>query len=202
MVTLVAIVIALVLSWWLTWVHRKNRALERELERLQAETESHPRLRDLRALKPDLELELLRASRTGTPTALIVLGRRTNLAEAKVSAGDPRELGEAITGVVRACDIGYRVARDEYALLLPDTRADGALVAAHRVVQAVLDADAAQDALVAGIAEAGPGITSEQLCRNAYVALLAAGQDGRAGAIVYSPELEPVAESQPSQLSA
>jgi predicted signal transduction protein with EAL and GGDEF domain len=202
MLTFIPIVIALVLLGWLAQVQRKNRALERELQRLHNETESHSRLRDLRALKPDLELELLRASRTGTPTALIVLGRRTNLHEAKISAGVPSDFGEAMTGVVRAFDIGYRIARDEYALVLPDTQARGALVAAHRVVQALLDASAAPEGIVAGIADAGPGITSEQLFRNAYVALLAAGQDGRADATVYSRELEPVAELQPSRLSA
>jgi hypothetical protein len=69
-----------------------------------------------------------------------------------------------------------------------ETRARGALVAAERVEQAVRASGAG--ALRAGIAEAGPGIDRHELFRNAYCALLAAGDSGRPRTLAYSPELE------------
>jgi hypothetical protein len=85
-------------------------------------------------------------------------------------------------------DVAYRTGIDEFALILPETRARGGLVAAARVKQAYLAS--AEGAVTAGLAETGPGIDRHRLFRNAYCALLAAGGGNRPGLLAYSPELE------------
>jgi len=53
---------------------------------------------------------------------------------------------------VRSIDVGYRLATDEFGLILFDTRARGAALAASRVGKALLATDAAPARLTAGIA--------------------------------------------------
>src|SRR5205807_3439629 len=88
-------------------------------------------------------------------------------------------------------DRGYRIGTTEFALILPDTRAQGGAVAARRVVGALLETGSLAGRVSAGVSEAGPGIDRHLLFRNAYVALLAAARDVDEHVLVYAPELEP-----------
>ena len=92
-----------------------------------------------------------------------------------------------LRSTVRMIDVAYRTGTNEFALILPDTRARGALVAAARVERS---AEANGLRVTAGVAETGPGLDRHTLFRNAYCALLSAGTEGRPTALAYSPELE------------
>lgn len=161
------------------------RNLEARLRdaRRKSRTDEETALRTRDAFLEDLELELLRVARTGRPACLVVLsaGRSYGL----------RELAELIRGAVRSVDIAYRIAADEFALILPDTRARGGLVAAGRIEEELLGEGVSEGAFAAGVAEAGPGLDRRAIFRHAYCAYLAAGRGGASTVLAYSPELEP-----------
>ena len=163
---------------------RRRRALELEITELraQARVPGVPELRNHEWFTEDLEREISRADRTGRPASLVVQS---------VDSG-PAAVAHAIRNGVRGVDVGYRIGADEFAVILPETRARGALVAARRVEDRLLDGGTPPGTVSAGIAELGPGIDRHQLFRNAYCALLAAGREGRSRLLVYSPDLEPV----------
>lgn len=178
---------ALALRGW-----RLRRGLEHEVAALResARLEAGGALRNRAAFLEDLELELMRTARTGRPASLVVLA----LAAEHWSAGAPgvpsERAASAIRSAVRHIDIGYRVAADEFALILPETRARGALVAVRRIADRLVSGGFAEEGLRVGIAELGPGTDSRDVFRQAYCALLASGQDGRARIVAYSEELE------------
>ena len=137
----------------------------------------------------DLELEVLRGDRTGRAACLLVLAfaePATSESEADALAA---RLADILGTTLRKIDLGYRIGAGEFAILLPETRATGAVVAASRLQQALSLGDVVE--IVGGIAEAGPGIAPNLLFRNAYRALLAAANMSRPAVLVYSPELDP-----------
>ncbi len=155
---------------------------------LNSRTEAETELRTRQAFLEDLELELLRVARTGRPACLIVLS--ANRSQGADQRHRVRELAAVVQSAVRSVDIAYRIAADEFALILPDTRARGGLVAAGRIEEDLL-ADGIRDgSFAAGVAEAGPGIDRRAIFRHAYCAYLAAGRDGASTVLAYSPELE------------
>ncbi len=160
------------------------RGLEAQLRdaRRNSRTEEETELRTREAFLEDLELELMRVARTGRPACLVVMsaGRSDGL----------RELAALIRGAVRSVDIAYRIAADEFALILPDTRARGGLVAAGRIEEELIGEGVADGGFAAGVAEAGPGLDRRAIFRHAYCAYLAAGRDGASTVLAYSPELE------------
>jgi diguanylate cyclase (GGDEF)-like protein len=166
------------------------RSLGREVASLRdwARVEGATMLRNRRAFVEDVELELSRAGRAGSPASLIV-ACFDSPEDADAADACGREFARAAGAVTRAVDVAYRIGAAEYALILPDTRARGALVAAARLEQAVAEGNA-PCVLRLGLAEAGPGVDRHELFRNAYCALLAAGRDGRPTVLAYSPELE------------
>jgi PleD family two-component response regulator len=97
-------------------------------------------------------------------------------------------LAGVLDSALRVIDRRYRVGANEFALILPETRARAGLVAVRRIENAARDVGAGP--VTAGLAEVGPGIDQRQLFRNAYCALLSAGREGRSTALVYSPELD------------
>jgi GGDEF domain-containing protein len=161
--------------------------LRRELIAVRRLVRLDPKLvvRTSEAFGEELEIEVLRAERSGRPSTLIVF----SLGPAENDPGEIRR--EAFVHVLRATvrmiDVAYRTGPDEFALILPDTRARGALVAAARVERS---AEANGVRVTAGVAETGPGLDRHALFRNAYCALLSAGTEGRPGALAYSPELD------------
>jgi GGDEF domain-containing protein len=172
---------------------RRIAMLEEELTRLRraATVDSATALGNRHAFTEDLDRELLRADRTGSPICLVVLNVESEPWEGPLADDRRRTSAEAMISAVRRVDRGYRIGVDEFALILPDTRARGGFLAASRAAAALLGAGPSGALCTAGLAEAGPGIDRRQLFRNAYVALLAAGRNGHPSILVYSPELEP-----------
>lgn len=171
-----------------------RRKLQREASARPApsQVETSTALRSRRAFADDLELELRRCGRTGRPASLAVI-RLAGLVSR--TAPGRAALTDAIRAAVRSIDVAYRIGPDEVALIVPETRARGALVAVARVEGRLRAAGVPRAAITAGVAELGPGVDRRQLCREAYCALLVAGSDGRPRILAYSPELERAARS-------
>lgn len=142
------------------------------------------------AFTEDLDLEVARADRTGRPASLVVVSLDPELWREQTGSDAPEAVVHVIRTELRSVDVAYRIATDEFALLLPDTRALGALVAAGRLEKRFRGVEGPAGRVTVGIAELGPGLDRHQLFRNAYRAMLAAGRDGRSRLLVYSPELE------------
>ena len=173
---------------------RRKRQLERELTELRAPAETPAPLSDRQAFVEQLDIELLRGDRTGQPTCLVVFGVGSEQAPEERVESQLCDFARGLITTARSIDMSYRIGTNEFALILPDTRARGGLVAARRIEATVLSSGLAPAGLTAGVAEVGPGIDRHQLFRNAYCALLAAGRDGRSAVLAYSPELLPSAE--------
>ncbi|MGO9975875.1 MAG: GGDEF domain-containing protein [Solirubrobacteraceae bacterium] len=168
---------------------RRSRRLELELQELRGSfrIDQVTLLRSRQAFGEDLQLEVARVARTGRPACLVVLS--VDDPESVREAGARRStLAETLNSTVRAIDLRYRIGANEFALVLPETRARGALVAAQRIDEALQVAGVGT--IAAGVAELGPGIDHHLLFRHAYCALLAAGHDGRSHIVAYSLELE------------
>ena len=186
----VLVVVALCLSAVTVRGALQRRALEAELLWLResARVDAATMLANRRSFVEDLELELRRADRAGNPACLVVLRIEDPMGRGVADACG-RELADAMTSAMRSSDMRYRIGTSEFALILPDTRARGGLVATRRLEHAVREG-ARSWGLTAGVAETGPGIDRHHLFRNAYCALLSASRVGRSGVMAYSPELE------------
>ena len=167
---------------------RRDRRLRAQLEALRASgrIDQASSLRTRQAFSDDLELEVLRVARTGRPASLILL----SVGDDGVTDADfPRDvLGHVLESAVRAIDLRYQTGGNEFALILPETRAQGGLVAAARIETKL--AAAGVGPITAGVAELGPGMDRRTLFRNAYSALLAAGRSDRPNLLEYSPEID------------
>jgi diguanylate cyclase (GGDEF)-like protein len=200
MLTISLLVALLALAGVTLGSFRTRRRLEAQVLELQrnARVEGLTLLRNQAAFKEDLDLELLRSERTAQPASLMVLSVDSHPWTEPAGDAPRQELARVMSSAVRDVDVGYRIGSDEFALILPGTRARGALVAADRLRNALRQAGAPAGSVTVGVAEAGPGMDRRQLFRNAYVALLAAGRDRRTDVLAYSPELEPT--SDPAEL--
>jgi GGDEF domain-containing protein len=170
-------------------VARRHRKLTIKLAEIRASSpiEEETMLRNRATFLEDLNLEQRRCDRSGQPAALVVLG----IARDALSAAPPAaSIADSIRATVRQVDVGYRIGSHEFALILPSTRARGALVAARRVAERLLADGTPGASVTAGVAELGPGIDNRQVFRNAYTAMLAAGRNDRSQILAYSPELE------------
>lgn len=169
---------------------RRARRLHADLERLQASLRPQPGapLRGREAFFDDVELELSRIARTGRPASLVVLSCDEGPAGAHPDTEGQLTLAGVVRTSLRSIDLAYRIGATEYAAILPETRAEGGLIAAGRVAERV--AAAVGLTVTAGVAEAGPGIDGHELFRHAYCALLTAGREGHADVLGYSLELE------------
>ena len=193
----VALVIALILVAGLLWYEmRRRRQLEADLESMQrARVDVSTSLPNRAAFRDDLELEVLRASRNGRPACLALLAPLPGSPATSPpgTEADAEAWSHAVVASLavsmRVIDLSYRLVIDEFALIMPDTRARSGVLALQRVEQE-LDKRGVAGGLRAGLAEFGPGLDRHQLFRHAYCALLAGGRDGRGHVLVYGPELE------------
>ncbi len=171
---------------------RLNAARAEELERLAKMASSDPLtgLRNHRVFHEDLARELQHAGRTGLPLALALI----DLDDLKTlndthghQAGDERirALADTLRATMRGADQAYRIGGDEFAVILPDTRAWGALEFAQRLRAALPGFSA-----TAGIAEAEALRPRDELIREADMALLGA-KALRQHAAIYTLEMEP-----------
>ena len=155
---------------------RLDAARAQELARLAEMASSDPLtgLRNHRAFQEDLGRELQRVARTGVPLALVLV----DLDDLKTvndtlghQAGDERirALADALRATIRGTDFAYRIGGDEFAVILPDSRAWGALELTQRLRNALPGFTA-----TAGIAEAETLRSRDDLFREADMALLGA----------------------------
>jgi len=92
------------------------------------------------------------------------------------------DLAREVAGLVRETDMVFRVGGDEFAVVCPETDADGAFQLAEKIRRRVEQYPFATDStetISLGIAEFQKGITKEQLYCNADKALYQAKNNGR-----------------------
>ncbi len=168
-----------------------RRRLERELAALRAaaRVEELTMLRNRRAFEEDLELEVLRGERTGNPACLVVMALIPDSSGDEVTDSWRQTLVNVMTSAVRAVDVGYRTGINEFAMILPNTRAWGGVIAARRVAEA-FRIEVGSCSIAAGVSESGPGVGRRKLFRNAYCALLATGRDHNSNVLAYAVELD------------
>jgi diguanylate cyclase (GGDEF)-like protein/putative nucleotidyltransferase with HDIG domain len=157
---------------------QRARAAEFESMARMATTDPLTELRNHRAFHDDLARELERASRAPTPLSLIML----DLDDLKTvndslghQAGDERlqALATALRATHRAADSAFRIGGDEFAVVLPSTRAWGALEFVQRL-GTELQSAARGATVTAGIAEALGPREKDELIREADLALITA----------------------------
>jgi diguanylate cyclase (GGDEF)-like protein len=160
------------------------------LERLAAaaRTDSLTGLANRQGFDEAIERELARARRTGRPTTLIIadidhfkdINDRVGHA-----AGDAalRVVGATARKIARTTDTAARIGGDEFAIILPDTDAEGAFLFAERMRKGVMNPSPHQhDSLTMslGIAESDvDGRAPDPLIRAADRALYQAKELGR-----------------------
>jgi len=116
-----------------------------ELKEKESRTDALTRLLNRRAYEERLAVEAARSARYGHPLGLAIFdldgfkGVNDNLGH---PAGDEvlKAVAEAIDSS-RLTDDAFRIGGDEFALLMPETKIDGAKIAARRVVKAIEAAD-------------------------------------------------------------
>jgi diguanylate cyclase (GGDEF)-like protein len=180
---------------------RLDAARAAEVGRLaeMASTDPLTGLRNHRAFQEDVARELQVVARTGVPLALVIL----DVDELKTvndthghQAGDERlqALARAIRATGRGADLAYRVGGDEFAVILPDARAWGALEFAQRLRE-VTQAGEHGEAFTttAGISEALALRSKDELIREADLALIGAKRIHQQ-VVIYGPDLAPGAD--------
>jgi diguanylate cyclase (GGDEF)-like protein len=185
--------------FWLVLRAYRRRAGEytaAELERLRREAlvDSLTHLRNHRAFHEDLDHALAQADRSGRPATLVLIDldhlKQVNGRHGH-QGGDERlkALAEAARRAARAGDGAYRVGGDEFALIMPETRARLASALFERLHAELSLLTEGRQTATAGIAEFGPGIDRDQLIHNADVAMLEAKMTRR-DVLIYSSEFE------------
>jgi GGDEF domain-containing protein len=89
-----------------------------------------------RGYELELGREVARASRTGRPLSVAVVGLGNGGEPATTPSGEPRSVGQfarLLTRVTRRSDISCRRSDRQFAILLPETRAAGAAVLTSRL---------------------------------------------------------------------
>jgi diguanylate cyclase (GGDEF)-like protein len=194
-VALGLVLLALYAAIVVRYGRRLDAARAAEVERLAeiAITDPLTGLRNHRAFQEDVVRELQRVSRTGVPVALVLI----DVDELKVvndtlghQAGDERlqSLADAIRATGRAADAAYRVGGDEFAVILPDARAWGALEFVQRL-RAATQAGGGFT-VTAGISEALTLRPKDDLIREADLALIGAKRIHQDAAI-FGPDMAP-----------
>ena len=195
-----AVGIALLTGFGLILVRFRRRldaARAGEVERLAqiAITDPLTGLRNHRAFHEDLARELQRVGRTGVPLSLVLLdldGLKAINDNLGHQAGDERlqATADAIRSSQRATDLAYRIGGDEYAVILPNARALGALEFAQRLRATVR--------VTAGIAEATTQRAKDDVIREADLALIGSKRIHQDVA-VYGPDMALVAGAHTSE---
>jgi diguanylate cyclase (GGDEF)-like protein/putative nucleotidyltransferase with HDIG domain len=163
-----------------------------------ARTDPLTSLLNRRGFRELLDLELERGRRTDTPITLIT-GDLDHFKEVNDRSGHPagdaalRRAAKLLRGGVREIDGAARVGGEEFALILPGTDHDGALIVAERLRRSVRDefqTDTVSITISFGIASyPRHGETAGSLVRAGDEALYAAKQAGRDRSVIHSPTL-------------
>jgi diguanylate cyclase (GGDEF)-like protein len=162
-----------------------------------ARTDTLTAMPNRRAFDERLELELARAARTGETLALLIgdvdsfksLNDRYGHA-----AGDSAlaSIGRVLMSECRAIDVPARIGGEEFAVLLPATEGEAALITANRLRAAVSRIHDAHDRPITisfGVAEhPAAGTTASELLAAADSALYAAKAGGRDRAVLFQPD--------------
>jgi diguanylate cyclase (GGDEF)-like protein len=180
------------------------RLLKDRLDRLVARLADAARqdpltgLRNRRGFDETFELELERARRRGGRVAL-VLGDLDHFKQVNDRFGHPRgdevlrRTAEILVSTNRRIDLPARVGGEEFAVLLPDSDAHGARVAADRMRRALAAAFAHESqplTISFGVASYPThGETADDLMESADRALYTAKEMGRDCTVVFSVEL-------------
>ena len=144
-----------------------------EAARRQARVDALTGLGNRRALEEMLDAEVARAERTGHPLSLVTADvddfKHFNDAHGH-REGDRilREVAAALRRAVRRPDACFRWGGDEFAIVLPETRAAGAIRVCRRLEAAV------PVPIKWGVAEAGPEMDADELLSASDQALIAA----------------------------
>jgi diguanylate cyclase (GGDEF)-like protein len=178
---------------------RLDTARAAEVERLaeMAITDPLTGLRNHRAFHEDVARELQVVARTGVPLALVLIDvddlKSVNDSEGH-QAGDERlqALAAAIRATGRGADVAYRVGGDEFAVILPDARAWGALEFAQRLRAATQAGTHGAGSFTAtvGISEALTLRSKDEVIREADLALIGAKRIHQ-DVVIYGPDLAP-----------
>ena len=172
---------------------RRLRAELREkntiLERLST-TDELTGLRNRRYVNDVLALEVLRATRYGTPLSVLMADvdhfKRVNDTYGH-PAGDTvlRSIGDSILRLLRKTDVGGRFGGEEFIAVLSHTDLDGAVVLAERLRGSVEATPCTHDGqeiavtISAGVAQLEAGRSAAQLVQRVDAALYAAKEGGR-----------------------
>lgn len=168
--------------------------LEAEVSRLSSRDPICVELLTRHAFMAQFELDVQRAQRYSRPLAVALIDvdrfRNLNLKHG-YGAGDLvlGGVGAAIVSCSRTHDMACRVGGDEFAVLFPETEAEGAVDAVERILASLSDLDAGGlrgHSASAGIAVLEPSHTPETLLAAAGSALEGARAAGGAQLMVYS----------------
>ena len=153
-----------------------------------ARTDSLTGMPNRRAFDERFDLELARAARTGEPLSLL-LGDVDDFKKLNDrfghTAGDIAlaEVGRVLMSECRAIDVPARIGGEEFAVVLPGTEAEGAVITADRLrdaVSTIRDGDGRPLTISFGVAvHARDGLTKDSLLGAADRALYAAKRAGR-----------------------
>jgi diguanylate cyclase (GGDEF)-like protein len=168
-------------------------ALEANLSRLEQRDPLTRSLLSLSAFRSQLDLDVARAQRYGRPLTVALMDidgfRQLNLHHG-YAAGDAVliAVGQLLSEQTRVHDLACRLGADEFALLLPETGAQGASVAIDRILVGLeeLEGPGARGIAVSiGIAALEPGQKAEALLAAARVALEQARAAGGRQAVTF-----------------
>ena len=170
---------------------------------LRAATDSLTGLPNKRAVGDTLKRMLAQASRTLTPLSLLLLDL-DHFKDVNDRYGHPvgdqvlANVGAALTSALRDSDFAGRTGGEEFAVLLPDTDTDGAVLTAEKIRDAIAQIsltglDVTVSASVGIASYPDHASTPERLERLADSALYLAKRTGRDRIEIASPAAEPTA---------
>ena len=167
-----------------------------------------------RAFQEEMERQWSAAGRHNRALSLVLLDldefKQINDADGH-AAGDLllRRMGSVINGSLRRPDRAFRVGGDEFALILPDTDAEGAYVVTHRLLATCLETEGRRGispmSFSAGVGSIpGPARDRETLYSQADAALYWGKRHGRTCVTLFDRERHESAatEHKPAELSA
>ncbi len=195
--------VMLMVGGMLNVVAGKSRALVSELDR-QATTDALTGLLNRRGLQRIVDTEMLRSDRRGGPFSLLIgdLDHFKSVNDRLGHMGGDMALERAAASLAaegRRMDSIARIGGEEFAMLMPDTGADKALIAAERFrarVSAAFEGRPVELTISIGIASyPRDGRSWEELLDAADTALYAAKDGGRDQVVAFEGPASTIASS-------